>query len=66
MNYEGNHYLLNAMCDIIQFVVIDPSARCTSTIIAQNFIQGVLIKFGIYHLVVIDNSTSFKSVLTII
>ena len=64
VNYEGKHYLLNVTCYITHFVVTVTIAECAFTIITHYFMQDVFIKFGLCHLVVIDNSTLFKCVFT--
>ena len=52
------------MYDITQFVLIIPIVWYNSTIIVQYFMQDVLMKFGLWYLVVIDDSISFKCVFT--
>ena len=49
------------MCDIIQFIITVPLSGCTSAIISQYVMQDVLMKFGLCHLVVIDDIILFKS-----
>ena len=51
---------MNAMCDMSQFVVVVPVTNESSAILAENFFQHVLMKFGLCHLVVIDDGTPFK------
>ena len=48
------------MCDLTQFVVVFPVTGMTVSIITKYFMQEVLSKFGICHLVVMDDSTIFK------
>lgn len=52
------------MCAIIQFFVTVPISKCTSVIIAQHFMQNILMKFGLYNLIVIDDGIPFKCVFT--
>ena len=52
------------MCDIIQCVVDLPISGYTSAIINQCFMQDVFMNFGLYHLVLIDEGTLFKSIFT--
>ena len=61
-NSKGNMILMNAMCDISQFVVVVvvPVTNEYSATLAKNLFQYVLIKFGLCHLVVIDEGTPFK------
>ena len=51
---------MNAMCDMSQFVVVVPVTNESSAILAENCFQHVLMKFGLCHLVVIDDGTPFK------
>ena len=64
VNCEGKNYLLNAMFDITQFVVTVLISGCTSATIAHQFMHDVLMNFGLYHLVVIDDGTPFNIVFT--
>ena len=48
------------MCDLTQFVVVVPVPGMTASIIAKYFMQEVLLKFGIFHLVGMDDGTPFK------
>ena len=52
--------LMNAMYDMSQFVIVVPVTKKSSATLAENFFQHVLMKFGLYHLVVIDDGTPFK------
>ena len=52
--------LMNAMCDMSQFVVVEPVTNESSATLTENDFQHVLMKFGLCHLVVIDNGTQFK------
>ena len=56
----GNMDLINSMCDMIQFVVVVPVPDENSATLASYFMQYVLIKFGLCHLVVLNDCTSFK------
>ena len=51
---------MNAMCDMSQFVVDIPVPDENSATLAINFMQHVLIKFGICYLVVLDDNNPFK------
>ena len=57
---HGYLSLMNTMCDMTQFVVVVPIPDETSATLASHFKQHVLLKFGICHLVVIDDGTPFK------
>ena len=52
--------LINAMCDISQFVVVVPVTNESSTTLTESCFQHVLMKFGLCHLVVINYGTPFK------
>ena len=51
---------MNCVCDLTQFVVVVPVPGMITSIIAKYFMQEVLLKFGICHLVVMDDGTPFK------
>ena len=57
---NSNMALMNAMCDMSQFVVVVSLTNESSATLAENFFQHVLIKFDVCHLVVIDDGTQFK------
>ena len=59
---DSNGYiaLMNVMCDMIQFVVFVPVPDKSSATLASYFMQHVLLKFGLCHLVVLDNGIHFK------
>ena len=59
-NSNDNIALMNAMCDMSQFVVDIPVPDENSATLAINFMQHVLIKFGIRYLVVLDDNNPFK------
>ena len=48
------------MCDMIQFVVVVHISDKTSATLASYFMQHVLMKVGLYHLVMLDDGTPFK------
>ena len=54
--------LMNAMCNISQFVVVESMTNESFATLAENFVQHVFLKFGICHLVAIDDCTQFKGV----
>ena len=60
ININGNMVLMNDMCDMSQFVVVVPVTNGSFDILAEIFSQHVLMKFGVYHLVVIDDDPPFK------
>ena len=62
-----NSYIasMNIMCDMTRFVVVVPvpdETSATSATLASYFMQHVLMKFGMCHLVVIDDGIPFKGV----
>ena len=57
---HGYLALMNTMCDMTRFVVVVPVPDETSATLASYFMQHVLLKFGMCHLVVIDDDTPFK------
>ena len=57
---NGNMALMNVMCDMSQFVVVVIVTNESSATLAENFFQHALMKFGVCHLVVIDDGTLFK------
>ena len=52
--------LTNTMCDMTQFLVVVPVPDEYSATLASHFMQHVLLKFGMCHLVVIDDGAPFK------
>ena len=57
---NGYMALMNAMCDMSQFFVVVPVPNKSSATLAFFFIQHVLMKFGLCHLVVLDDGNPFK------
>ena len=58
----GNMALMNSMCDMSQFVVVVPVLDDSSATLASYFMQHVIMKLDLYHLVVLDTGTPFKGV----
>ena len=54
---------MNEMCDMSQFVIVISILDESSATLASHFMQHVLMKFGLFHLVVLDNGTPFKGAL---
>ena len=52
--------LIYVMCYMNQSVVVVPVPNEASTTLAYYFMQCVLIKFGLCHLIVLDDGTTFK------
>jgi hypothetical protein len=60
-NYRGDTYLLNAMCDLTGFVIINAVRSITAANLAHVFVQEVLLKIGfLCGLVVVDDGSTFK------
>ena len=57
---NGSIALMNAMCDMTQFVVVVPGPDETSATLTSHSMQHVLMKFGMCHLVVLDDGTPFE------
>ena len=55
---------LNVICNITQFVVIVPVPGSKSVFITKYFMQNIQLKFSLYSLIVINQSTIFKLALT--
>ena len=63
---NGNVVLMNVMCGMTQFVIaiLVPNERGAT--LTEHFMQHVLLKFGICHLVILDDGNPFKGVFTAI
>ena len=59
---SGNVALMNVICDMTQFVIIVPVPDEVASTLAEHFMYHVLIKFGICHLVILDDGSPFKGV----
>ena len=59
-NHNSYIVLMSRICDMNQFVVVIPVPDETSTTLASHFMQHVLMKFGMCHLVVIDDDTMLR------
>ena len=51
---SGNVALMNTMCDTTQFVIVAPVSNERASRLAEYFMRHVLLKFGIFHLVILD------------
>ena len=56
----GFKHLLNAMCDMCQFVISIPIKNMSASYLARLFMEQVLLKFGICAVVVIDDGSTFR------
>jgi hypothetical protein len=59
-NYRGDTYLLNTMCDLTGFVLVNATNNITAHDLARLFVQEVLLKIGFCGLVVVDDGSNFK------
>ena len=57
---KGSTALMNAMCDMSQLVFVVPVPDESSATLADHFFQHVLMKFGLCHLVVLDDGNPIK------
>ena len=57
---NGYMALINTMCDMSQFVVVVPVPNNSSATLASFFMQHVIMKFGLCHLVVLDDGIPIK------
>ena len=62
INPNGHMVLMNTMCDMSQFVVVVPVPNENSATLASSFMQHVLMKFGLCHLVVLDDGSLLKNI----
>ena len=56
---------MNIMCDMTHFIIIVPFPNEIATTLTEHFMQYVLLKFGICHLVILDDDSPFKGVFTV-
>ena len=59
-NYRGETYLMNVMCDLTGFVIVNATNNITAHDLARLFVQEVLLKVGFCGLVVVDDGSTFK------
>jgi hypothetical protein len=59
VNADGYIALLNAMCDMTQFIVSAPVRNLEATHVARAFMEAVLLKFGLCLMVVVDEGKEF-------
>jgi hypothetical protein len=59
-NYRGETYLLNAMCGLTGFVLVNATSNITAHDLARLFVQEVLLKIGSCGLGVVDDGSTFK------
>ena len=65
-NRNVNVILMNIICDITQFVIVVPVSNISAANLAEYFMQPVLLIFGIYHLVILNDGSPFKCIFTAI
>jgi hypothetical protein len=59
-NYRGETYLMNSMCDLTGFVLINATNNITAHDLARLLVQEVLLKVGFCGLIVVDDGSTFK------
>ena len=59
-NYRGETYLMNAMCDLTGFVLVNATNNITAHDLARLLVQEVLLKVGFCGLIVVDDGSTFK------
>jgi hypothetical protein len=59
-NYRGETYLLNAMCDLTGFVLVNATNNITAHDLARLLVQEVLLKIGFCGLISVDDGSTFK------
>ena len=52
--------LMNAMCDMIQFIVAVPAPNEGYGTLESYFMQYVLMRIGLCHMIVLDDGSPFK------
>lgn len=58
----GANCLLDYMCDMTQFLCSVAMSHVNSAKLAQTFMEGVLLKFGICIVIVVEDNTKFMAV----
>ena len=58
---DGFKYLLNAMCDLSQFVISVPIKNADAATIAKALLQDILFKVGLCGVIVVDDGSGFKA-----
>ncbi len=59
-NYRGDTYLMNAMCDLTGFVLVNATNNISAHDLARLLVQEVLLKVGFCGLLVVDDGSTFK------
>ena len=59
-NYYGQSNLCNDMCDMIEFVVCTSITSTEASYLVRMFMETILLKFGLWLMVVCDNSNDFR------
>ena len=57
---------MNVMYDMIKLVIVVPVPNETVATLTEHIMQHVLLKFGICHLVILDDGSLFKGFVTAI
>ena len=53
-------YLMNALCDLTQFVVSVPTFNVTADYLGQLFMEHIFLSFGCCAVIVVDDGSNFK------
>jgi hypothetical protein len=59
-NYRGETYLMNAMCDLTGFVLVNATNNITAHDLARLLVQEVLLKAGFCGLISVNDGSTFK------
>ena len=51
---------MNAMCGMSKFIIGIPVSNESSTTLVECFLKKCVMKFGLCHLVILDDGTLFK------
>ena len=62
IDIKANTIVMNAICNISQFLVSVSVSDESSSILAEYFSQHFLMKFGVCHLVILDDGGPFKGI----
>ena len=58
---NGTFHVLNAMCDLTQFVVSVITDKVTAASLAEIFMERVILTYGMCAVVVVDDGSNFKA-----
>ena len=61
---NGNTHVLNCMCDLTQFFILCPIKNTLAATIAKVFMEQVVLTFGVCAIIVVDDGSEFKGIMT--